>query len=439
MKTINNSMYKGQTVAVVGYGAEGESAYQYYAARGADVTIVDESINPHRPIPKDAKTILGADSLAKIKHFDIVSRTPPLRPDKIKTFGRVTSVTREFFSECPAPIIGVTGTKGKGTTTTLIAEILKKAGKTVHLLGNVGQPALNEINDIESDHIVCYELSSFQLWDADTSPETAVVLMVEPEHLDIHTDLQEYIDAKKGITRYQQKKDLVIFHPNNPRSAEIAGVSPANKLQYMSEKSCFIRGEDIVIGEHKICSINETGLLGPHNLENICAAVTAAWQYAQDLDAIGHTVKHFKGLEHRLEFIREVQGARFYNDSYSSAVVASAAAIRSFPGDTQVLILGGKDKKNDYGPVFEEILEHDVRRVILFGENQSLLSEALTKIGYLTFERVLGDITEVVEKAQEVAFSGDVVIFSPGTSSYDMFKNYKHRGEEFRRAVKNLK
>jgi UDP-N-acetylmuramoylalanine--D-glutamate ligase len=426
-------------VAIAGYGIEGRVSYQYWKSLGDDVTIVDESENV-QDIPASAKAVLGKNALNHLSEFDLIVRTPPLRPDKIHTSGKVWSATNEFFARCPAPIIGVTGTKGKGTTSSLIAAILKAAGKTVHLVGNIGVPALDELSKIKEDHYVVFELSSFQLWDLQKSPEIAVLLMIESDHMDVHNSMEEYVAAKANITSHQSANDLLVYHPTNEFSGQIALASPAGtKKRYMSQDGASVQGNVIVIDTQPICQVSEVGLIGAHNLENICAAITASWRYTQDNSAIKQAVTTFKGLPHRLEFVREVNGIKFYNDSYSTNPAATIAAIKSFTEPLN-LILGGYDRGLDVTELVTAINnQKTIKNIFLIGAAKERIASAFKDSGG---ERVhtlnQNDFPTIVKHVFKASEPGDIVLLSPGFPSFDMFKNFTDRGNQFKTIVRGL-
>ncbi len=471
-------------VAIAGYGMEGEQNFRYWRAQTDDITICDEN-TPSRTIPENTKTIFGEGAFSQLQDFDIVVRTAGLRPDKIKTNGRIWSATNEFFKQCPVPIIGVTGTKGKGTTSTLISKILEEAGRRVWLLGNIGVPALEVLSEIEeytnskiqipnneqtsnlktqtsnAPAVVVFELSSFQLWDLEKSPQTAVVLMVEPDHMDVHASMEEYVAAKANITAFQSEEDFLVYHPTNTYSRQIAEQSKAHKVRFMTKEGADIvipakagiqkpetadpslRWDDevewIVIKEQLICAVEEVGLRGKHNLENICAAITASWNFTKDTSAIKKAVTQFKGLPHRLELVREFDGALYYNDSYSSAPGATIAAIKSF-SNPEILICGGFDRGLDYTELAQAVAEREnIKQVFLIGETKEKIAQALRSANFTNFEIVGStNFSEIVAHAQENAKAGDVVLLSPGCASFDMFKNFQDRGEQFRKIVEEF-
>lgn len=351
------------TAAIVGFGQEGESIYRYLSGQGLyDITIVDDAIKTKIPLPSGVDSKLGPGSIEQPLEFDEVWRaSPAVAPWRISTSSEVKTITKEFFARCPAPIIGVTGSKGKGTCASLIHEILKNAGMSVHLVGNIGHPALDKLKVIKPDDVVVYELSSFQLWDLQQSPPTAVVLMVEPEHLDVHKDLADYVKAKQNIARWQSPEDNVVHHPTNELSLKVAKVGMGHKIPFLTTNAAYIREEKLVIDEHEICSINEVGLIGKHNHENVSAAVTAAWFYTKDTSAIANAVKNFKGLEHRLQEVAIKNGVRFIDDSIATTPSSAIAAIQSFV-EPKILILGGSDKGADYTELAQAVTQQNVKK-----------------------------------------------------------------------------
>lgn len=428
----------GMKVAIAGYGQEGEANYQYWANLGADLTILDEK-EPTRVLPENARTKIGADAFSSLEEYDLVIRTASLSPHKLQGAKKVWSATNEFFARCHAPIIGVTGTKGKGTTSTLIAEILKEAKLTVHLVGNIGTAALPELASIEPSDTVVFELSSFQLWDLEKSPQSAVVLMIEPDHQDIHASMAEYVAAKANIGKYQTANDLMVYHPSNTYSAEIAHTSSAVKKRFLNPEGACVSNGQIIIDGNLVCAVAEVGLIGDHNLENICAAITVAWKYTQNVAAIKKAVVNFKGLPHRLEFVRELNGVMYYNDSFSSAPGATVAAIRSFKKPI-TLICGGYDKQSDLSPIADAIVESNIiKEAILIGQTKKNLEALLKDRNFSAFNLMnTTDFKEIVEHAKANAEPGSVVLLSPGCASFDMFKNFYERGEQFKKIVSEL-
>jgi UDP-N-acetylmuramoylalanine--D-glutamate ligase len=316
-------------IAIAGYGTEGKASYRYWNTPKHQVVVVDEQ---EIDVPVGASSITGEGVFGRLNGFDMVIRSPGLVPRKIITDGKIWSATNEFFAKCPALIIGVTGTKGKGTTSSLIASILRAAGKTVHLVGNIGQPALDVLPDIQPDDIVVYELSSFQLWDLEKSPQVAVVLMIEPDHLDVHADFTEYVAAKANIAANQLTTDRVVYYAGDEWSTQIAETSPGQRLPYPTERTAHVRGEYFYYGDTEVCATENVGLPGVHNLENACAAITATRPWVQDGVVIAEGLHSFDGLPHRLKFVREVNGVRYYDDSIATTPGSAIAAIKAFQG-----------------------------------------------------------------------------------------------------------
>jgi len=427
-------------IAIAGYGVEGEASYAYWGADPAnDITIVDESDAPKFTVPAGANVLLGSGSLQKLNGFDLVIRSPGLAPDHITTDGKIWSVTNEFFATCPADIIGITGSKGKGTTASLIASILQAAGRKVWLVGNIGVAALDVLSQIQPDDIVVYELSSFQLWDIERSPHTAVVLFIEPEHLDVHASMEEYVAAKANITKFQAAGDILVYNQENPYARSIGEASPATTVGYPGEQTAHIRDGHFYNGEQKLCSVEVLQLPGAHNQSNAIAAIDAVWKYVQSPASIEAGLQGFTGLPHRLAFVRDVNGVSYYDDSIATTPASTVAAIASF-AQPKIVIVGGADKGGDYTTLATAIAESDsVKAVISIGANGQRITSLLTDKDQGLVHRVdAKDIVEIVRVAATHAEPGDVVILSPAAASFDMFKNYADRGEQFVAAVKNL-
>lgn len=405
-------------VAIAGFGQEGRVSYDYWNTPENEVVIVDE--REQLEAPAGAKTLLGPGAFGQLQDFDVVVRAPGVRPDKIVTGGKIWSSTNEFFAKCPAPIIGVTGTKGKGTTSSLIANILKAAGKTVHLVGNIGTPALSELPTVGSEDIVVFELSSFQLWDLKKSPHIAVVLGIEPDHLDVHASMDEYVEAKGNIARFQTENDTIIFNETNDFSKKIASYSNAARIPY-----------PFAIDELKA----SLRIPGEHNVENASAAVAAVREYVVDSEVLRAGLSMFNGLPHRLKFVREVNGVKYYDDSIATTAGSALAAIRSFK-QPKVLLLGGHEKGSDYSLLMKECAEKEVQ-VIVYGTNRLMLKQLCDQFG-VTCEVCDGGMEEVVAAATAKASPGSIVILSPAAASFDMFKNYADRGDQFIAAVERL-
>lgn len=425
-------------IAIAGYGTEGRSNYRYFAAQGHDITIVDER-DELVDVPEGAQTILGAGAFEQLKGFDMVVRTAGLAPRKIRTDGKIWSATNEFFAEVQTPVIGVTGSKGKGTTASLITSVLRAAGKRVELVGNIGRPALDAIDEARQADVVVYELSSFQLWDAERAPQVAVVLFIEPEHLDVHANLDEYISAKANIARAQTTTDRIVYNERNQFATQIAGLSVGQRLPYPNEWFVHVRGDQFYYGDTPICDVDNLQIPGAHNIENACAAITAVWPWVQDGAIIAEGLRGFNGLPHRLKFVREVQGVSYYDDSIATTPGSAIAALAAF-AQPKILILGGSSKGADFTELAHKVATSGVRSVIIIGSEADSIEAKLRAVDYESVQN-LGlhtTMAQAVQAAARTAQAGDAVILSPACASFDMFKNYVDRGEQFIAAVNAL-
>ncbi len=427
---------------MLGYGSQGLSSVEYWLGLGHEVTICDQ--NENLEAPDGVSLQLGAGYLVGLERFDLIVRSPSIHPSKLAAYdNKVTSNTNEFMRVCPTPnIIGVTGTKGKGTTSTLITKMLESAGKRVHLGGNIGIPPLDLLkNNISKDDWVVLELANFQLIDLKYSPPIAVCLMIEPEHQDWHKTVEEYYEAKRQLFKRQRAEDVAVYYGPDGISRSIADASKAQKkLAYFGDSGAHIKGSKIIIDNTEVCDIQDIGLLGDHNQQNVCAAITAVWQIAQDKSAIIEALHGIKGLPFRIELRREVNGVRFYDDSFASAPGATVAAISAVPGP-KIMILGGHDRGLDLSEIAEAVTKHkdEIRQLILIGASAPRIAAVLQQhdIPNFVHERSKS-MDEIVKAAYSNAQPGHAVVLSPGFPSFDMFKNFEERGRAFNEAVDRL-
>ena len=432
-------MWSSWHVAIAGFGAEGKSVLNFLKRSGArKITILDESNNIDDQEIDDVDVITGQNAFSDLSSFDVVFRSPGINPNKLD-HPNVTSPTKIFFSQNEAKIIGVTGSKGKGTTATLIHEMLKTSGLRTHLVGNIGVPVLDVLESIQEQDVVVFELSSFQLWDLKSSPEIAVVLMIEPEHLDVHTSMDDYISAKSNIDIFQSKEDFITYHQNNKFSQEIAVKSVAKKAKYLTPEGAYIDGGMIRIEQQEITNTNNIKLIGAHNLENICAAVTAVWQITKDVQAIKTVLTSFSGLKHRLEYVADVDGVKYFNDSIGTTPASAVSAMRAFDKPV-VAIMGGSSKGVDYREMARKMTQlKNLKKVILIGETAGVISEDLRQAGFDQNNISNPESLKIaVHMAHDFASEGDIVVLAPASASFDMFDNYQDRGEQFIKIVKSL-
>lgn len=453
---------KDKKVALLGFGVENQALLPYLLEQGAVVTICDRNEELAAGLPNVAAR-LGNDYLENLTDFDVLFRSPglPFLTREIQAAKQagviVSSQTKLFLELCPAPVIGVTGTKGKGTTSSLIETILQQASAVgeiagkVYLAGNIGQPPITMLSSITAKDWVVLELSSFQLQDVTTSPDIAVVLNVTVDHLDHHRDEAEYISAKKNIVRYQTPGDFLVVNLDSLTSMLFADETPAQTYFYSREKSvdqgAFVEhrlGNDAVVlrlptlGESEICPVADIQLVGAYNLENVTAASTAAALAGASVASIRHGVTTFTGLAHRLQLVSEVNGVKYYDDSKATTPDSTAAAILSFDQPI-VLIVGGSSKGADFSELIDALGASSVKQIVCIGEEGQRIAELLEEQGSPLPVIIGGQtMTEIVAQAAAVSESGDVVLLSPAAASFDMFANAEDRGNQFQAAVRAL-
>lgn len=431
-------------IAILGFGSQGNSAFEYWNTSENEITICDSNIE--LALPGSVKSHLGNDYLKNLDKFDLIVRSPSIHPRDIEAespgvLDKVTTVTNEFFRVCPTKnIIGVTGTKGKGTTSTLITKMLEADGKRVHLGGNIGTPPLEMLRgDIKPDDWVVLELANFQLIDLKYSPHIAVCLMITSEHQDWHTDFAEYTRAKQQLFRWQAENDIAIYFAEDNESKNIASVSPGKQIPYFQQPGANVDKDQIKINGEVIANTNEIKLLGKHNWQNVCAAITTVWGITHNVDAIRSVIASFSGMEYRLELIRELNGVKYYNDSFGTTPETAIVAIEAL-AEPKILILGGSDKGADFTALANTIKDSNARYAIIIGATGPKIADSLdgarSRMPYELHEKIT--MHDIVEIASLKAEKGDVVLLSTGCASFGLFKNYKDRGDQFTRAVQSL-
>lgn len=475
----SDTSFAGKRITIIGLAREGMALVRYLAPRGAAITVSDlksrdalaDSIEALSPF--DLHFVLGGHP-EEILDCDCLFLSPgvPLDIPIVAAAARrgisISSESRFFLEHCPAPVIGVTGSSGKTTTVTLVGEILKKSGFTTWVGGNIGRPLTPFLDEIRADDKVVMELSSFQLQLMESSPQLAAVLNITPNHLDRHASMEEYTEAKGNILRFQREEDAAVLNYDNPATRELVRLVQG-RLAWFSLESDLSEVQDARLGtshrpdslpegsfikhgrltlrlggqERAIARQDAVRLRGRHNLQNVLAACTIAALAGAKAEAMAAVISEFQGVEHRLEFVREVNGVTYYNDSIATSPERSAAALRAFD-EPIVLLAGGQDK---HLPWDEWAALAVVRTsvVISFGQAADIIENALTKA---MAERSTGEnrpvvrraqsLQEAVDLARRLSKAGDVVLLSPGGTSFDAFKDFEERGRYFKSLVADL-
>lgn len=446
---------RNKRVAVIGIGVSNTPLLDMLLAEGIRVTACDKRTREQmgqqaEELERRGCTLhLGEDYLKGLD-ADVIFRTPGLRPDVpeiaacVARGADLTSEMEVFFRVCPCPIIAVTGSDGKTTTTTIIAELLKSAGKRVWVGGNIGHPLLCEADGMLQTDYAVLELSSFQLMTMTRSPHIAVVTNLAPNHLDMHRDMAEYVAAKENIFRHQSRGDIAIFNGDNAITAEQSARAPGRARTFSRRGAAadgvFLRGEDIVCRsggqERVIMTTGDIKIPGVHNVENYMAAIAAVDGLVPD-EVIRSFARRFGGVEHRIELVRTYRGVRYYNDSIASSPSRTIAGLRSFK-EKVILIAGGYDKHIPFDVLGPEVVAH-VKLLVLCGATADKIRASVENApGYAPGKPEILDVTPftaAVEAARDRAQPGDVVTLSPACAAFDQFKNFAERGRFFKSIV----
>ena len=405
-------------IALLGYGKEGQAAENYFKTHFNAECDIFENFTYDEIKQRDYSS------------YDIILRSPSVPPLYLTN---ESSLTKYFFDHCPCPIIGVTATKGKGTTCSFIKSILDTLGSDAYLVGNIGTPAIEVLDDLKPTSVVVYEMSSFQLWDLQKSPHIAVIGHLEPDHLNVHKDYVDYLNAKANITRWQTADDYLIYYSKNPETAKIANTSKATKIPYPFEVP-----DDILEAIY---------LPGKHNQENALAAIAAVASYKnispdefirEKKPEIITGLNNFRGLPHRLEFLRELNDVKYYDDNFSTNPSSTRVAVNSFPKNDLVLIIGGRDKTNyeDLPEIYEILQAPQIKKIVLIGESGHELAKQYQDNRF-TLAKSLEQAVNVAKSTAET-LKNAVVIMSPAAASFDMFENVYDRGDKFKNLIATL-
>ncbi len=448
---------KKEKIAVIGAGVSNLPLLSYLGNLGCNITLFEQK--KLEELGEEVKDVidktkmslsLGENYLDKLENYDIIFRSPSFLPSheclrKEQARGAlVTTEIEQVIKFAPGSVIGVTGSKGKTTTSTIIYHTLEKLGYHTYLGGNIGTPLFDKLDEMNSDDIIVLELSSFQLMEMTVSPHIAVVTNISPDHLDVHSNYAEYIEAKKAIFQNQSKEDLVILNFDDEIVRDFAKEAKGQVKFFGTievEDGYYLEDQFIKCHKENIIDTSKLILKGKHNYLNVCAALSAISPYRKETnDKLESIVASIPGVAHRLEFVKEINGVKWYNDSASTTPGKALGGIYAF-SEKIVLIAGGSDKNISYDSLADPILDR-VSKLILFGATKNKIYDAV-----MTRKRekqadiqiyVMDTLEEVVEVAYQVSVPGEVVLFSPASASFDMFKNAYQRGDLFKKIVEKL-
>ncbi|MBQ4600497.1 MAG: UDP-N-acetylmuramoyl-L-alanine--D-glutamate ligase [Oscillospiraceae bacterium] len=441
------SGWQGKRIAVLGLGVSNRPLVRLLLAGGCTVTGCDRTDREKLDTEVLELEQMGCELRVGEGYLegleaDVVFRTPGMHPDipALKALrqqgAEVTSEMEVFFECCPCRILAVTGSDGKTTTTTLIAKMLEAAGKTVWLGGNIGTPLLPRIDRMSAGDLAVVELSSFQLMDMRRSGDIAVITNLAPNHLDVHKDMDEYVQAKKNIYAFQSRQGKLILNADNALTASLSGPGQTLFFSRQGKADVYTKDGTVFCGGRAVLQTGDILLPGVHNIENYMAAIAAVQGLVED-ETIRTVAKTFGGVEHRIELVRVKDGVRFYNDSIASSPSRTVAGLRSFP-EKVILIAGGYDKHIPYDVLGPEICRH-VKKLFLNGATAGQIRAAVESCGEDQPEITdCGNFESAVRASAAAAEPGDVVLMSPASAAFDQFKNFMVRGDFYKRLVKEL-
>ena len=457
---------KNKRVLILGFGREGVSTLVYLRKKFpkqkfgvADERDLDDlPVETQKLLQSDlVETFFGKKYLDSVAGYDLIFKSSGVNPHlkplvAAKEAGKIfSSNVGVFFEECQGQIIGITGTKGKSTTSTLIYEVLRRGGKAVRFAGNIGKPPLDVLTDSDKKDIFVLELSSFQLMGLTVSPHIAVVQNVTSEHLDYHLDTEQYVASKSHITKFQNAKDIVVYNASYPNPKKFAALSPGRKLPFsttfVEDMTCFLEGDDVMYRApgaakvEKVVAAYDVPLQGRFNLQNVMPAIILGREFGVPMKVIVKMLREFQSLEHRLEFVGVTKNnIAFYNDSLSTTPEATIAALQSFEGKELVLLAGGHERNQDFVELAKLILHYKIKALVLFKTTGARLWEEILKQASIKFSPppyvFVRTMKSAVKAAMQFTDENDIVLLSPASASFGIFKDYADRGNQFKKAVK---
>ncbi|TSC64269.1 MAG: UDP-N-acetylmuramoylalanine--D-glutamate ligase 2 [Microgenomates group bacterium Gr01-1014_93] len=446
---MNLNSFESKKILILGLGKEGISTLKFLRRNFPNkvLSVADKKelneIDQKELISKDKNLNLhfGNKYLEQLDEFDLVFKSPGI---KIATSENITSQTEFFLENFRDKVIGITGTKGKSTTSSLLYKIIKDAGFKTALVGNIGNPPFDIMSKNSMYDFFVFELSSFQLENLKLSPHIAVILNLYQEHLDVHKSFEQYKKAKSNIAKFQTKKDFLIFNAENENVKKMVQASDAIKIPYSNIKKLdvgmYIDNDWLFYENEKVVNVKQTNLRGEFNLNNILPAVVAAKILKISNNSIASSLKSFNPLPHRLEYIGKVRGVDYFNDSIATIPKATIAALETLGSKVQTLILGGFDRGLDYSNLAKVIVDKKIENLILFPETGKQVGDEIDKINiYIPNEINLENMPEAVKKAAEITESGRICLLSPAASSFNLFRDYQDRGNQFKEEVLKLK
>ena len=447
---------KNKNVAVVGIGVSNIPLINFLLKLGAKVTAFDKKSKEQLGevyndfITKGVKLELGQNYLDNLTGFEVVFKTPSMRIDcdalvKVKNEGAyVTSEMEEFVRYCKGKVYAITGSDGKTTTTSIIARLLETAGYKTWVGGNIGTPLFSRIEEIKDDHKVVLELSSFQLMTMDSSVDVAVVTNLTPNHLDMHKGMEEYIDSKKNIFLYQNESDVLVVNRENEITYGFEKEAKGHIREFSSKRiikdGAYYENGSLYLEGNEVCKKDNIIIKGMHNVENYLAAFLATKDDV-DVEIMKTVAETFGGVEHRCEFVREIDGVKYYNDSIASSPTRTVAGLRAFDKKV-ILIAGGYDKHIPFEPLAEDGCSY-IKEVIILGDTKYKIKAVFDKLkeekGIEIPTVMVESLEEAVEVSRKIANPGDIVTLSPACASFDMFPNFEVRGNKYKEIVNNIK